>query len=404
MAFLLPRLDLSRTMALPFRRSTGTRYFALALFALAGCESSERDQAVVDTAQVIAAPSRTFAPPDGFDGVPMTSVLLADGGVIGVDSRSATLHVFDSTGALVRSIGRRGHGPGEFQEVSDVFEVPSSGVAIYDQVTKRLTLMGRDGSTYWTHLLDRWPNTQSMRVIGAFDSSEFVGVQVRETAWSPGQPAFVDDSIDVLVGTPDSTPRTILTLAGRQSLHVIDGGTARSIIVPGSSRMISVCSGGLLFIRDSLLEQYDRQGQLASRMSLPSTVVPRSAADIEALTTRITTHLSPTARTTATRLLGEHLRDKGYVSGIALVDENADAWMRMAGPELQFARYRNGTVDVAIGLSSPVFWLHAMDRRLLAISPETDSSGPALKVFEVAPGGHTSSSQVGTQCSRPARL
>ena len=66
--------------------------------------------------------------------------------------------VFDSAGRYVRTIGRKGGGPGEIQGVGSMFVEPSGGVAIQDYGKMALVRLGFDGGTK--------PDTPITRLLG----------------------------------------------------------------------------------------------------------------------------------------------------------------------------------------------------------------------------------------------
>ena len=79
------------------------------------------------------------------------SVLLDSAGVlIVVDSRNRTVNAFDSTGALVRQIGRDGSGPGEYRQPYSVAWLDGN-LALLDPGNTRLAVFDRSGKwvTSW---------------------------------------------------------------------------------------------------------------------------------------------------------------------------------------------------------------------------------------------------------------
>lgn len=73
---------------------------------------------------------------------------LPDGRILVGNSGSGEIRVFDSTGTFVRSIGRRGNGPGEFAEFSTVQAVraPDGSLAAYDGGNLRLHYFDSSGT------------------------------------------------------------------------------------------------------------------------------------------------------------------------------------------------------------------------------------------------------------------
>jgi hypothetical protein len=69
----------------------------------------------------------------------------ADGGVAVVDALASEVRWYDGTGRLLRSAGRKGGGPGEFQQVGGGFRFAGDTMAVGDWGSRRLTLFGPDG-------------------------------------------------------------------------------------------------------------------------------------------------------------------------------------------------------------------------------------------------------------------
>jgi len=71
-------------------------------------------------------------------------VLDRDGNAFVSERLERKIRVYDPTGALLRTIGRRGGGPGEFQTLSD-FGVVGDTLWVYDSPQRRITLFDRTG-------------------------------------------------------------------------------------------------------------------------------------------------------------------------------------------------------------------------------------------------------------------
>lgn len=72
----------------------------------------------------------------------------AAGGVLVVDRITADLRIFDATGSLVARAGRRGEGPGEFQQPTLLNAAPGDSVVVYDGMLRRMTIVAQDGSGF----------------------------------------------------------------------------------------------------------------------------------------------------------------------------------------------------------------------------------------------------------------
>ncbi len=69
-----------------------------------------------------------------------------DGGFIVVNGATSELRFFDATGRLLASVGRKGHGPGEYTGVREVGFLPGDSIAVFDASERRLSILGPDGA------------------------------------------------------------------------------------------------------------------------------------------------------------------------------------------------------------------------------------------------------------------
>lgn len=75
------------------------------------------------------------------------------GRIVLADVVEGQIRVFDSTGAFVRALGRRGRGPGEFNEPKGIRIRDDGGVTIYDPLQRRLSVFDSAGTVVDTHII-----------------------------------------------------------------------------------------------------------------------------------------------------------------------------------------------------------------------------------------------------------
>ena len=63
-----------------------------------------------------------------------------DDGVFVFDEQGPSLKLFDSTGKLLRFVGRKGAGPGEFEQVAGMSTLPNNGLALWDASHARVNV------------------------------------------------------------------------------------------------------------------------------------------------------------------------------------------------------------------------------------------------------------------------
>jgi hypothetical protein len=74
------------------------------------------------------------------------SVRLSDGRIVVADNLAGELRFFDSTGAFLSRGGRKGKGPGEFEQVMGVWALPGDTLAVYDIATRRISFFSNSGT------------------------------------------------------------------------------------------------------------------------------------------------------------------------------------------------------------------------------------------------------------------
>jgi hypothetical protein len=92
----------------------------------------------------------------------------ADANVIVADARNAEIRVFDISGTHLKTLGRRGEGPGEFDWITNLSPV-RGGIAAWNSNMRRLTIFRDDGSIEVTTVQIPVPRGKQFSLIGAFD-------------------------------------------------------------------------------------------------------------------------------------------------------------------------------------------------------------------------------------------
>lgn len=99
----------------------------------------DRHIVVVDSIGVELGDSNyVFGQPAGAD-------FTADGNIAVLDMQLAEIRIFDGQGEFLRSFGRRGSGPGEFQLASALDVTPDGGFVVADGMGRKLLFFGPDG-------------------------------------------------------------------------------------------------------------------------------------------------------------------------------------------------------------------------------------------------------------------
>jgi hypothetical protein len=234
--------------------------WVLAGVAACGADAEGRSvQVSVPTWTLSASPSVSIGREDGDPRYQLFRVmdaeLLDDGRIVVANAGNNSLSVYDARGTYVRSIGRKGEGPGEFEVPMWVGSVAGDTVLVWDRRLKRISIFGPSGDLARVTTLEG-ADGAFPEAVGLLGDRSFVtnaGVDVFGMASRRG---VVRDSITLqrfgpdgkltgVVGTfPgdesyinerdrgytwDALPfgRQTFTVAGRNGVYVADGETGR---------------------------------------------------------------------------------------------------------------------------------------------------------------------------------
>jgi len=74
----------------------------------------------------------------------------SDGSIVAVNCGAADVRYFGADGTHIRTVGRRGQGPGEFQFPTKVFRLGGDTLVVTESITGRVTILGPDGTVVRT--------------------------------------------------------------------------------------------------------------------------------------------------------------------------------------------------------------------------------------------------------------
>ena len=102
-----------------------------------------------------------------------------------LDGGSLAVHVFTAEGTFLRTIGRRGDGPGEFQNPGELY-IADSAMVVWDTQVRRLTRFDLDGEVIGTQSAAT-SLLPGARLAGLFPDGSFLGTDTRLRAPDPGE-------------------------------------------------------------------------------------------------------------------------------------------------------------------------------------------------------------------------
>ncbi len=93
----------------------------------------------------LVIPDRNAGKEDIIAGI--RSICVDDNGTIYVlDDKDDKVKVFGADGSFIRSFGKKGQGPGEFQYPSEIFAKKNGTISVYDLMTRRISDFSSDGA------------------------------------------------------------------------------------------------------------------------------------------------------------------------------------------------------------------------------------------------------------------
>lgn len=145
----------------------------------------------------------------------------ADNRVYAFDRQAYSIKLFDSTGKFIRFVGRKGSGPGEFEEIAGMDVLPNGGLALWDASHARVNIYDPRGdfTTQWRVPVSGFFSSNALRTERAGN----VVLAIPLTARPLGESGFVKFSeLGAILDTiriprwRDSTPQILGTRGGGQ--------------------------------------------------------------------------------------------------------------------------------------------------------------------------------------------
>ena len=215
---------------------------------------------------------------------------LRDGTLVVANQGSSQLRFYGADGEFVRSVGREGDGPGEFQQLANSWVTAGDTLVVLDRVVRRLQYFSPEGAFVRTTSIITAP-FKAFSLMPPHPQAVVADGRIVVFLASPWTPT---------AGLPERSPLLV-------ALHRFDGGGWDSVrVVPGEERIIGVNSdgrtqgtsyqfsaypvaaaaGATMVVADNAhlrVEVFDPDGHLTSVISASVPEVPVTADVIENL-------------------------------------------------------------------------------------------------------------------------
>lgn len=211
---------------------------------------------------------------------------LPDGGIIIANMGSNEIREFDSAGGFVRALGRKGAGPGEFENLAWTGWLDGGSIVGYDPPNRRLTVFANDGSVASTVTLPL-PNTSSFpEITDILANGNVLAYPGFDRVFSRGERR---DTIAYMLYPPDgSRADTLGSYAGPERFFHIQTDFALTMDVPYGRDAFAAARGNHVVLGSSdaiALDLFDGDGALLRRIRVPLT--PRPVTSAEAAAQRV---------------------------------------------------------------------------------------------------------------------
>ena len=150
---------------------------------------SERPSVVIGDDSSVAA--QQFADIGG-------ALVLGGGRIVVVNGRPPELRLFDSTGRHIRTIGRRGEGPGEFARPREVIRYRGDSIAVHDRFGFKVSVFDSSGAFGRSALAPRTRSTPALR--HSSDIPTLIGAVASGDLTFAFPDRFAEGNAEIIVG------------------------------------------------------------------------------------------------------------------------------------------------------------------------------------------------------------
>jgi hypothetical protein len=174
---------------------------------------------------------------------PIGATRLSDGTIVVADATGAVLH-FDTLGAIKRRIGRRGEGPGEFQDIWWLGQCGVDSVFVWDRGLRRMTVFDRSGAIVRTYPYPRSRESGEPFLLGCSRSGTMIHQSVARNLEPVSSGSIVArGSAPLFVGAAGGSEIRLLSEIRSDEFVRLGGGMAprplgkRTTVAVASSRL-----------------------------------------------------------------------------------------------------------------------------------------------------------------------
>ena len=186
------------------------------------------------------------------------------GAVVVANMGTSQVRVYDRSGRLARSIGRKGQGPGEFQFLQEVGVIRGDTVVTYDVGLGRITIFTPAGKVARTVQVQPLGNGVLPQAVGFTDDGRMLAHTDFARVFSAGE--HRDTLTYVLYDVKGSPVDTLGRYPGPEEFHLVGNGSAVRRDVPFGRNSFAAVAGGRIAIGSNDAYRFDIFNSSAKRV------------------------------------------------------------------------------------------------------------------------------------------
>lgn len=225
---------------------------------------------------------------DEFSGT-VIALELRDGRIAVANQGTSEIRFYDGMGNRLQSVGRKGSGPGEFEQIASLTVGAGDSLLVFDRGTRRLSVLASTGKIVRSGMIELGQGTLANVVLGALPGGRIV-VSPARSGREPTSSGLVRDSADLKIVGADGSVTEVGRFPGTQLVSRVEtqGGKVVSVNIAAVPFGRSSWFG----ISDTLIgvaptdqygfDLYSGSGRLVRRISRDYQPEPVTAADLAA--------------------------------------------------------------------------------------------------------------------------
>lgn len=286
--------------------------------------------------RITEEPLLTIGVTEGAPGYQLSDVVGAvrtsSGLIVVADGGTQELRVFTADGVLVRSVGGRGEGPGEFSGLSGIGRGPSGTLWAYDFTLRRISWLDPSDGSLRSRTLG--PEPPVLSPVGALPDGSFVlkqlwGAQGVASATRAGLRR--DPVAYVRFDTSGALLDTIALVPGREVVISLEGARGVMSTPPfGRSSLGAIRSGQVLIGSQDRFELEERrpEGTLTGILRLPGRDLRVTEEDVQRYAELLRSRAPPGGRARVERELADlQVPELRPAYAELLVDSSGNLWI-----------------------------------------------------------------------------